>query len=313
MDQQTAAVVVGIESRPGQQRLVEAAAAEAAARACPLVVVTVVPGVRGGHGDVGELLAEERRLAEDAASGLAAALSDAQTRHPELVLRGASVPEDAPDDLTGVLPAARLLVVGGRGTSGRRAFTLGSVSRRLLQGLDCPVLVVPGDGGSAGAARPVLAGVQDDDLAPLVLAAAAEAAATRGGRLQVLHAYTRRPGEGDDEALTRADRLCADLIERAGLPAALQVERLVTLDAAGSALVRGSAEASVLVVGSRGPLALAGLALESVSAAVLHDARCPVLVVPRRSNRRESSRGGAAVPAGRSASAAPQLSGRGSP
>lgn len=312
MDQHTPAVVVGIESRPGQESLVEAAAAEAAAQECPLLVVTVVPGVRARHADMGKLIAQERLLAEEAASGLATALADAQNRHPELVLRAASVPDDAPEDLSGVLPAARLLVVGGRSASGRRAFTLASVSRRLLQGLDCPVLVVPGNrSGRAAAGRPgttdapVLAGVRDDDLAAPVLSAAAREAARRGGALHVLHAYSRRPGEGEDAALTRADRLCADLVERTGLPAGLPVERLVTPDPPAAALLRRCAEASLLVVGSRGPLALAGLALESVSATVLHDAPCPVLVVPRDAGRR------AAVPARRAVAAEPaELSGR---
>jgi hypothetical protein len=48
-------------------------------------------------------------------------------------------------------------------------------------------------------------------------------------------------------------------------------------------LQRAAAEGTVglVVVGTRGAAALAGLAFDSVSRAVLRDATCPVLVAPR--------------------------------
>jgi nucleotide-binding universal stress UspA family protein len=55
-------------------------------------------------------------------------------------------------------------------------------------------------------------------------------------------------------------------------------EEVVTLPA-GRALVDGSADATLVVVGTRGRNALAGLVLGSTSHEVLHQARCSVIVV----------------------------------
>jgi nucleotide-binding universal stress UspA family protein len=61
------------------------------------------------------------------------------------------------------------------------------------------------------------------------------------------------------------------------------VSVVLTQDAAVDGLLRHGKHAAVLVVGSRGPAALAGLSLESVSRAVLDAPPCPVLVVVPRS------------------------------
>ena len=49
-----------------------------------------------------------------------------------------------------------LLVLGDRGTSGSRAFLLGTVSRELIRLASCPVLVIPGQ------ARPQIHGDDAD-------------------------------------------------------------------------------------------------------------------------------------------------------
>jgi nucleotide-binding universal stress UspA family protein len=62
------------------------------------------------------------------------------------------------------------------------------------------------------------------------------------------------------------------------------VSVVVTPDPPGLALVREARDADLLVVGSRGPLALARLTLQSVSRAVLDVMPCPVQLVLSTSN-----------------------------
>ena len=61
-------------------------------------------------------------------------------------------------------------------------------------------------------------------------------------------------------------------------PGVRVTEEIVTLPA-GRALIDGSVDATLVVVGTRGRNALTGLILGSTSHAVLHQAHCPVIVV----------------------------------
>jgi nucleotide-binding universal stress UspA family protein len=73
--------------------------------------------------------------------------------------------------------------------------------------------------------------------------------------------------------------LAAKLIDhRRDHPSVAASERVAEATPA-DALIDASRGADLLVVGSRGRSALAGLALGSVSTAVLHRAYCPVAVV----------------------------------
>ena len=71
------------------------------------------------------------------------------------------------------------------------------------------------------------------------------------------------------------------LREAAGeIAGAVAADHLIAHGAPAAELVRASGEADLLVVGSRGHGALAGLLLGSVTRTCLHSSRCPVAVVP---------------------------------
>ena len=115
-------------------------------------------------------------------------------------------------------------------------------------------------------------------------------AGLRGATLRVVHAWTVPPltttGIGmtptferlaDELEQAAAETIGADL-ERVGA-AEVEIERRTVRGDAAGALVHLSADADLLVIGSRGRGALAGAVLGSVSRACLHHAPCPVAVV----------------------------------
>jgi nucleotide-binding universal stress UspA family protein len=195
------------------------------------------------------------------------------------------------------LPEAALLVVGSRGRSGGPVFGLGTVSRHLLKATACPVVVVPDrmkepvvrPGAVAG---PVVAGVDGGALAVPVLVAAADEAAAHGAPVLAVHAYRARPGEDDETAAARARSRVMRLVHEAqhapDVPPGVEFAPVVTTQAVAPALLQRATGATALVLATRGPGALAGLAIESVSRAVLDAATCPVLLLVPRSARRSA-------------------------
>jgi nucleotide-binding universal stress UspA family protein len=117
-------------------------------------------------------------------------------------------------------------------------------------------------------------------------------AALRGARVRVVHAWTipalTMTGVGmvptyvevEDELAANAATSIREELERVGKSAeGVEIEQRVVKDDAGGALVGLSADADLLVVGSRGRGAVASAMLGSVSQACLHHASCPVAVV----------------------------------
>jgi nucleotide-binding universal stress UspA family protein len=91
--------------------------------------------------------------------------------------------------------------------------------------------------------------------------------------------WTSLPG-AKSEGQRRAERTLRDAIDAVRLeqPAA-DVERLVVEGPAAHVLVKMSADADMLVVGSRGLGGFRGLLLGSVSIQCVHHSHCPVTVV----------------------------------
>lgn len=274
-EQQT--VLAGSDGSRRSGSVLDAAAREASALGARLAVVTVVREAAETSHSLRALLADEARAAELADRSLEEAVTRVRARYPALEVTTHRLDDRAVEeraDLPGALAGAALLVVGSRGPQAQPAFGLGSVSRHLLRSTTCPVLVVPDEGpvSSARGQGPVVAGLDDDGRAGDVLGAAQAAAERHGTSVLAVHAYHPRAGQDEATAQRRAEQLLG------GSP----VDLLVAAGDPSDVLVEHAAGASALVLGTRGPAALAGLAVDSVSRRVLDAAPCPVLLlVPR--------------------------------
>ncbi len=177
---------------------------------------------------------------------------------------GALVPALVP-----LAPDATMLVLGSRGHGKAGQTFVGSTSRRAAGHATCPVVVVR-EPTNAASDR-VVVGVDGSPGSDAALDFACGHAALSHQRVLVLH--------GDDVAEALAPDVAAAVARaREGHPGVpLQTES--TDDAAAQALVDASADAALVVVGSRGLRPYEGKKLGSVSHDVLGRAGCSVAVV----------------------------------
>lgn len=135
----------------------------------------------------------------------------------------------------------------------------------------------------------IVVGVDGSDEARRALVWAAAEARLRGVHLRILHAYAAAPFAAVPETASRARRE-AELIlaAEAGSVEGLEVEASAVPGQAARVLLDASADADLLVVGSRGRHGFPGLLLGSVSHQLANHARCPVVIVPP--DRSESGR-----------------------
>ncbi|MFR9676387.1 universal stress protein [Streptomyces sp. TR06-5] len=257
-------VVVGVDGSPSSMDAVSVAAGEARLRGCGLKVVHAfiwpVMHVPLGPSPLGPAEGGLRNIAERL---VADAVDRARSVAPEVPVTGALVTGEALTVLEHRSQTACLVVVGSRGLGGFLGLLLGSTAVHLAAHGRCPVMVVRGRGSGAG---PVLLGLDRSDAGRGAVGFAFEEAALRGTRLVALEAGERRPA-------------AASLAGRQERYPDVPVEHTVVQGGAREELIAASAEAGLVVVGARGRGGFTGLLLGSVSQAVLHHARCPVVVV----------------------------------
>ncbi|BCJ34048.1 universal stress protein [Actinocatenispora thailandica] len=170
-------------------------------------------------------------------------------------------------------PAADLIVVGARGLAGARA-VLGSVSDMVVHYATRPVLVVPYPlleaEHAALAAGPVVVGFDGSTGSGHALRIAHELLPGR----ELLRATV---DDGEVPAQAPAPPIPEELVTRLHLRRHGSSARDT---AAALASCASSADAALVVVGSRGRSAVREILLGSVAVATLHHAHRPVLVVP---------------------------------
>ncbi|MEV4536683.1 universal stress protein [Asanoa sp. NPDC049518] len=215
---------------------------------------------------------------------LAYAAADARTSHPDVAVSTEVMDGPAQVCLRDASIEAAMVVVGCRGSGGFAELLIGSTAVSVSARAHCPVVIV-----HAGAGEPtgdVVVGVDGSPCAKVALEFAFAKAATYRAPLRVIEAWappsTRFVPQGLDlETIARSihvelDDLVADW--KAKFPE-VPVSTEVPLGSAAGSLVAASADARLIVVGSRGRGNVSGTVLGSVGQELIRHARCPVAIV----------------------------------
>ncbi|MCF8050806.1 MAG: universal stress protein [Desulfobacterales bacterium] len=134
----------------------------------------------------------------------------------------------------------------------------------------------------------IIAALDGSDHSLKALDYARELAEKHGGKLLLLHAYREtsdlRGGDSFNEKVAKRKRAGEQIMKaarsRLGEPAFEMEEDLLEGPAADAIVSAAEAHrADLIVMGTRGMGAVAGVVFGSVSTKVAHDAPCPVMVV----------------------------------
>ncbi|WP_182345734.1 universal stress protein [Tomitella gaofuii] len=292
------AVCVGVDGSEGSARAVRWAARYAVAGVFPLrlLYVVTVPSVFYTEPMAARFVEEERtRIAEkvlrDAADAARAAVDGADLTIDAGYEVGS--PSEALIDRTA---DARLLVMGTRGHGELTGLFVGSVTRAIVGHAHCPVAVIPGlPGGVPDPAdrteAPVVVGVDGSEAGLAALDWAYAEADSRGAELVAVHVWSdagvqprllgSRAGDPYWRRVQRSEeeQLRGLVDERAAQHPGTWVRQVVERENPAKILTEWSADAQLVVTGSRGRGGFAGLVLGSTSHALLHRTKCPLVVV----------------------------------
>lgn len=280
-------IVVAVDGSPASDAAATWAAREAEMRQVPLTVVHAVttPTATWPPVPYPESLAvrleDEGKKAIMHASKLAEEALPADRKvaiHRELVYSSPALA------LINMSDEAEMIVVGTAGHGLLARGVLGSVSATVVRNAHCPVAVIHGDDLPDRRDAPVLVGIDGSPTSELATAIAFDEASRRGVDLMALHAWSdvtiSELPEADWSSLEEeAQRSLAENL--AGWQERypdVAVQRLIERDSPARQLAEKSEFAQLVVVGSHGRGGLTGMLLGSVSNAVLHSVRIPVIV-----------------------------------
>ncbi|MGI9125933.1 MAG: universal stress protein [Mycobacterium sp.] len=285
----TAPVIVGVDGSSASKVAVDWAARDAALRGVSLKLVHVLtpptvmafPEVPMPPGYLQWQEEQGRELLEKALATVKDAIKGAPVEVTTEMVTGPSVPV-----LADLSTEAQMVVVGCRGRGALARGLLGSISTGLVHHAKCPVAIIHDEDPLMPhpSQAPVVVGVDGSPASDLAVGIAFEQASFRGVDLVAVHAWSDTgvfefPG-ADWSAMqamgeeTLSERL-AGFQER--YPDVL-IRRVVVPDRPAHQLLEQGESAQLLVVGSHGRGGFAGALLGSVSTAIVHGARMPVIV-----------------------------------
>jgi nucleotide-binding universal stress UspA family protein len=278
-------IVVAVDGSPASNAAAFWAAREAVTRSIPLTVVHAVATPTATWPPVPYPDSLSVRLEDEGKKAIMHAMKIAEEAMPadRKVGIGRELVYSSPAlALIEMSDEAEMIVVGtsGRGLLARGV--LGSVSSTVVRHASCPVAVIHDD-ELPDPQDPVLVGIDGSPVSELATAIAFDEASRRGVDLIALYAWSDVTASEleldwvvvEPEAQRSLAESLAGWQER--YPD-VTVHRLVVCDRPAKQLVEKSQSAQLVVVGSHGRGGLTGMLLGSVSNAVLHSVRVPVIV-----------------------------------
>jgi nucleotide-binding universal stress UspA family protein len=290
MSTSNAPVVVGIDGSDSAVNAARWAGAVAEKLGAPLHILHALPTLgRNLTDSAGALLAAMMTYQQDCAEiFLKAAVDSVAAERPGLTVTTASLNQPADGALIEVSGRARLVVLGGKAVTPAAALLVGSTSLSVATHAACPVVAYRGDRPEPGDG-PIVVGVDGSPAAEHALAAALELADRLGAPLRAVRSMSLHvPAETgvtipfviDWEALEAAEltALTETVDKAARRYPDVDAKCFVEVASPAKALMQHGADAQLVVVGTRGRNALAGVLLGSTSLNMLHHSRVPVMI-----------------------------------
>ena len=282
-------ILVGVDGSPASKYAVDWAARDAAMRNVRLTIVHAVRPMGITLPPLAASAAFARWQVEQGQEFLDEAVEIARRTNPN----GGPAQIESELVFSPVVPAlvdlskeAQIVVVGSRGRGPFARSLLGSVSSGLIHHAHCPVAVIHDEDPLMPhpAEAPVLVGIDGSTASELATAIAFQEASWRGVELVALHVWSDVevndfPAIDWPAMKPAAEEILAERL--AGWQERypdMTVRRIVECDHPTYHLIRQSESAQLVVVGSHGRGGFAGLLLGSVSVALAHSARMPVIV-----------------------------------
>lgn len=285
-------VIVGVDDSPASKVAVDWAARDAARRRAHLKLVHVLsPPVVMAFPDVpmpaGYLTWQQeagRKVLDNALDTAKEAAGEVAIEIATEMVSGPPVPV-----LADLSTEAQMIVVGSRHRGTLVRSLLGSVSTGLVHHAHCPVAIIHDEDPLMPhpSQAPVVVGVDGSPASEHALEIAFEQASFRDVDLLAVHTWSDSgvfefPGVDWTTMQSMAEETLSERLSgwQERYPDVL-VRRVVAADRPAHQLLEQGAEAQLLVVGSHGRGGFAGMLLGSVSTAIVHGARMPVIVARR--------------------------------